>query len=348
MRIGPHAFSGRFFLAPLAGVSDRPFRAICREMGAAFAYTEMVSAHGLVHGTEQTLGYLDRDPSEVPFAVQIFASEPGVLAGGAEAAVAAGAGIVDINMACPVRKVCGTGAGAAMTRDPGAVEAAVRAVAGAVRVPVTVKIRAGWDAQNVNCVEVARAAEAGGAAAVALHGRTRAQGYSGSADWGLIGAVKRAVGIPVLGSGDVWSAADALRMRRETGCDAVLVARGACGHPWIFRDLRAVEEGRPPPGPPTRDEWAATVMRHVRLQVEHRIRRGDDADPRDAERQAVRALRKHLLWYTRGLRGGVHFRREAVQADSVGGVEALLDRHFPSGAPFELDPALLAAEAIAE
>jgi nifR3 family TIM-barrel protein len=345
MRIGPHAFSGRFFLAPLAGVSDRPFRTICREMGAAFAYTEMVSAHGLLHGTEQTLSYLDRDPAEVPFAVQIFAAEPEVLARGAAAAVAAGAGMVDINMACPVRKVCGTGAGAALAREPRAVEAAVRAVAGAVPVPVTVKIRAGWDAQSVNCVEVARAAEAGGAAAVALHGRTRSQGYAGSADWSLIRAVKEAVGIPVLGSGDVWTAADAVRMRRETGCDAVLVARGACGHPWIFRDLRALERGEPAPGAPTRDEWVATVMRHVRLQVEHRARR----DVEDGgEASAVRGLRKHLLWYTRGLRGGVHFRREAVAADRVETVERLLDRHFPPGAPFEFDPALLATEAIAE
>src|SRR5512136_121015 len=286
MQIGPHRFPGRFFLAPLAGVSDRPFRAICREMGAAFAYTEMVSAHGLVHGTSQTLSYLDRDPAEVPFAVQIFAAEPEVLARGAEAAVRAGAGIVDINMACPVRKVCGTGAGAALAREPAAVEAAVREVARAVDVPVTVKIRAGWDDSTVNCVDVARAAEAGGAAAVALHGRTRAQGYAGRADWSLIRAVKEAVAIPVLGSGDVWSAADALRMGRETGCDAVLVARGACGNPWIFRDLRAAEAGEAMPGPPTRDEWVEVVLRHVDLQIEHRVRQRDGEDPAASEGHA--------------------------------------------------------------
>jgi tRNA-dihydrouridine synthase len=169
--------------------------------------------------------------------------------------------------------------------------------------------------------------------------------YAGRARWDLVRAVKEAVRIPVLGSGDVWTAADAVRMRRETGCDAVLVARGACGHPWIFRDLRALERGEPPPGAPTRDEWVATVMRHVRLQVEHRARR--DADD-GGEASAVRGLRKHLLWYTRGLRGGVHFRREAVAADRVETVERLLDRHFPPGAPFEFDPALLATEAIAE
>ncbi|MBI5067685.1 MAG: tRNA dihydrouridine synthase DusB [Deltaproteobacteria bacterium] len=339
MQIGPHRFTGRFFLAPLAGVSDRPFRLLCRELGAAFAYTEMVSAHGLIHGNGQTEAYLDRDPSEVPFAVQIFAAEPEALARGARAAVDRGADIVDINMACPVKKVCGTGAGASLARDPQAVEAAVRAVCQAAGVPVTVKIRSGWDAGSVNCVEVARAAEAGGASAVALHGRTRAQGYSGSADWGRIAEVKQAVGIPVLGSGDVWTAADALRMARETGCDFVLVARGACGNPWIFRELQAAEQGRPPPPPPTRDEWAALVMRHVRLQLEHAARRRPGEPAAETERAAVRALRSHLLWYTRGRRGGVHFRREAASLCTAGDVEAALERHFPSEGPgFEVDP----------
>jgi nifR3 family TIM-barrel protein len=339
MRIGPHTFPGRFFLAPLAGVSDRPFRAICREMGAAFAYTEMVSAHGLIHGTAQTLSYLDRDPAEVPFAVQVFAGEPRALAQGAAAAVDAGAGLVDINMACPVRKVCGTGAGAALARDPAAVAAAVGAVVAAVRgVPVTVKIRSGWDEGTVNCVEVARAAEGAGAAAVALHGRTRTQGYAGRARWEHVAAVKAAVAIPVLGSGDVWTAADALRMRRETGCDAVLVARGACGNPWIFRELAAAERGLPPPLPPTRDEWAATVLRHVALQVEHRRRQRPEEEPAAAERQAVRELRKHLLWYSRGRRGGVAFRREGSGVSTAADVRALVDRHFPPGAPFEIDP----------
>ena len=339
MRIGPHTFRGRFFLAPLAGVSDRPFRAICREMGAAFAYTEMVSAHGLLHGTSQTQSYLDRDPAEVPFAVQIFAADPAVLARGAVAAVAAGAGIVDVNMACPVKKVCGSGAGAALARDPAAVAAAVSAIVAAVPgVPVTVKIRAGWDDALVNCVEVARAAEGAGASAVALHGRTRAQGYSGRARWDLIGAVKGAVGIPVLGSGDVWTAADALRMRAETGCDAVLVARGACGNPWIFRELAAAEAGRPVPPPPGREEWRDTVLRHVAMQIEHRARQRPDAPLDEVERLAVRELRKHLLWYTRGRRGGVSFRRDAGRVTTAAEVAEVIDLHFPPGQPFEVDP----------
>jgi nifR3 family TIM-barrel protein len=345
MQIGPYTFQGRYFLAPLAGVSDRPFRAICREMGASFTYTEMVSAHGLLHGTQQTESYLDRDPDEVPFAVQVFAAEPEVLARGAEAAVRAGAGIVDVNMACPVKKVCGTGAGAALGRDPARVEAAVRAIRAAVPVPVTVKIRAGWDEGEVNCVEVAKAAEAAGAAAVALHGRTRAQMYSGKARWELIAAVKRAVGIPVLGSGDVWTADDALRMRSETGCDAVLVARGACGNPWIFRELRAAELGRTRPSPPSREEWISVMLRHVTLQIEHRRRQRPAEPAGEAERAAIRELRKHLLWYTRGRRGGVLFRREADRLVTAADVEHVLLAHFPPGSPaFEQDPAAARAE----
>lgn len=338
MQIGPHHFAGRHFLAPLAGVSDRPFRTICREMGAAFSYTEMVSAHGLLFGGKQTRGYLDHDPTEDPFAVQIFAADPEVLARGAEAAVRHGAGIVDVNMACPVKKVCNTGAGAALAREPARVEAAVRACRQAAGVPVTIKIRSGWDASSVNCVEVARAAEQGGAAAVALHGRTRAQLYSGKADWCAIAAVKQAVSIPVLGSGDVWTAADALRMHAETGCDAVLVARGACGNPWIFRELAAAERGLPAPPAPTRDEWLALVMRHVDLQVEHRRRLRPNEQ--DSEGHAVRELRRHVLWYTRGRRGGATFRRDAPRLTTVDDVRRQLELHFPQGGDaFEPDPA---------
>jgi nifR3 family TIM-barrel protein len=241
-------------------------------------------------------------------------------------------------MACPVKKVCGSGAGAALARDPAAVAAAVAAVVAAVPgVPVTIKIRAGWEEGAVNCVEVARAAEGAGAAAVALHGRTRSQGYSGKARWELIGAVKAAVGIPVLGSGDVWTAADALRMRAETGCDAVLVARGACGNPWIFRELRASERGEPVPAPPTRAEWIEVVMRHVALQVEHRQRQRPHQPLAAVEEQAVRELRRHLLWYSRGRRGGVAFRRGGTQVRTPAEVRALIDLQFPPDAPWELD-----------
>jgi nifR3 family TIM-barrel protein len=298
-----------------------------------------------VHGTHQTESYLDRDPDEVPFAVQLFAAEADVLARGAAAAVRAGAGIVDVNMACPVKKVCGTGAGAALGREPARVAAAVRAIRAEVSVPVTIKIRAGWDDAELNCVDVARAAEEAGASAVSLHGRTRAQMYSGRARWELIRAVKEAVWIPVLGSGDVWTADDALRMRAETGCDAVLVARGACGNPWIFRELRAAELGRPRPPPPSRDEWVSVMLRHVELQIEHRRRQRPDEPGDEAERAAVRELRKHLLWYTRGRRGGALFRRDADRLHTASDVARVLEEHFPPGsAAFEEDPASAAPD----
>jgi len=191
----------------------------------------------------------------------------------------------------------------------------------------------------VNCLDVARAAEAGGAAAVALHGRTRAQMYSGRARWDLVRAVKAAVSIPVLGSGDVWTADDALRMRAETGCDAVLVARGACGNPWIFRALRAAERGEPRPPPPSRDEWISVMLRHVGLQIAHRRRQRPAEPEAEAERAAVRELRKHLLWYTRGRRGGVFFRRDAGRLHTGADVACSLEEHFPPGSPaFEEDP----------
>jgi nifR3 family TIM-barrel protein len=246
-----------------------------------------------------------------------------------------------------VKKVCGTGAGAALAREPERVEEAVRRTREAAGVPVTIKIRSGWDDLSVNCVEVAQAAERGGAAAVALHGRTRTQMYAGKARWEHVRAVKSAVSIPVLGSGDVWTADDALRMREETGCDAVLVARGACGNPWIFRELRSVERGDPRPGPPAREEWIEVVMRHVSMQIEHRRRQRDEA-PGAAEEHAIKELRKHLLWYTRGRRGGAQFRRDASQIRTVEDVRQLIDLHFPAGGDaFELDPAA-AREAFGE
>jgi tRNA-dihydrouridine synthase len=212
-------------------------------------------------------------------------------------------------------------------------------------VPVTVKIRAGWDEESLNCVAVAQAAEAGGASAVALHGRTRAQGYAGKARWDLVRTVKQSVRVPVLGSGDVWTSADALRMARETGCDAVLVARGACGNPWIFRELGAAERGEVQPLPPTRDEWVEVVLRHVALQIAHRQGLDPDGDPAEVERRALRALRRHLLWYTRGRRGGVRFRRDADALNTAADVRRLVDLHFPrEGDGYAIDPALAAGE----
>jgi nifR3 family TIM-barrel protein len=356
VRLGPLTLPNRYFLAPLAGVSDWPFRLLCREQGASIAHTEMISSHGLVYGGDQTLSYLERPQDERPFAIQVFGHDPDVLAAGARVAVEKYGPVdaVDINMGCPVKKVCNHGAGAALLQNPAAVEKMVRKVVDAVGpLPVTVKLRAGWDEHTKNAPDAARACEQGGAVAVGLHPRTRAQMYRGRADWDLITRTKRAVGISVWGSGDLFTAEAAHRMLRETGADAARIARGACGYPWIFRELIALERGEPVPEV-TLHEWRAMILRHVDLAVQDKLGKyklarapghGDEArakalrsdgghpphtlDAREAELAAVRELRKHLLWYTRGRRGGLAFRKLAPTLHTVQDIRDALDRLFP-------------------
>jgi nifR3 family TIM-barrel protein len=353
VQLGPLTLANRYFLAPLAGVSDWPFRLLCREMGASIAHTEMISSHGLVHGGDQTLSYLERPAAERPFAIQVFGHDPDVLAAGARVAVERYGPVdaVDINMGCPVKKVCCHGAGAAMLKDPLLVERTVRNVVAAVApVPVTVKLRAGWDEDHRNAPAIAAACEQGGAVAVGLHPRTRAQMYRGRADWDLIRRTKQAVRIAVWGSGDLFTAEAALRMLAETGADAARIARGACGYPWIFRELLALERGETPKEV-TLAEWRSTILRHLRMAIEdkqgkHRLPRPEGAprprphrqdggheqhrlDAREAELAAVRELRKLLLWYTRGRRGGLAFRRIAPELLTEADVKRALDRFFP-------------------
>jgi nifR3 family TIM-barrel protein len=322
-------------------------------MGASIAHTEMISSHGLVHGGDQTLSYLERPVAERPFAIQVFGHDPEVLAAGARVAVERYGPVdaVDINMGCPVKKVCCHGAGAAMLKDPMLVERTVRNVVAAVApVPVTVKLRAGWDEEHRNAPAIAAACEQGGAVAVGLHPRTRAQMYRGRADWDLIRRTKQAVRIAVWGSGDLFTAEAAIRMLAETGADAARIARGACGYPWIFRELLALERGETPKEV-TLGEWRSTILRHVRMAIEdkqgkHRLPRPEGAprprphrqngghehhelDGREAELAAIRELRKHLLWYTRGRRGGLAFRRIAPELLTEADVKRALDRFFP-------------------
>jgi nifR3 family TIM-barrel protein len=335
VQLGDLTLPNRYFLAPLAGVSDWPFRLLCREQGASIAHTEMISSHGLVYGGDKTLSYLERPESERPFAIQVFGHDADILAKGARIAVEKYGPVdaVDINMGCPVKKVCCHGAGAAMLKDPLLVEKTVRKVVDAVRpLPVTVKLRAGWDEEHRNAPEVARACEQGGAVAVGLHPRTRAQMYRGRADWELIRRTKEAVRISVWGSGDLFTAEAALRMLRETGADAARIARGACGYPWIFRELLALERGETPPEV-TQSEWRAMILRHVELAIadkqgKYRLRQSE-MDAQEAELAAVRELRKHLLWYTRGRRGGLAFRRLAPELQTADDVKRALDRLLP-------------------
>ena len=314
IRIGQVTFDSPFLLAPLAGVSDSPFRRLAREQGAGGVYTEMVSADGLVRGSQATLDYCAFEPEERPIGVQLFGSDPGVMA---DAAGRLGdlpperrPDLVDINLGCPVRKVVNRRAGAALLQDVPRIRAIVARMAAACRLPVTAKIRLGWDGHSRNAVEVCRALEEAGAAAVAIHARTRAEKFSGLAHWEMIGEAKRAVGIPVIGNGDVRTPEDALRMLRDTGCDAVMLGRAAFGDPWVFRRVRARHERGEALPPPTAAERLAAGIRHLDLMVR-------SVGPAASTRE----MRKHVAWYIKGL---PHCARVREQVNRTQGVEEMV------------------------
>ena len=310
MKIGPVAYDSPFMLAPLAGVSDSPFRRLAREQGASFVYTEMVSADGLTRGNDATLEYCRFDPSERPIGIQIFGSDPGVMAEAARVLCELPAeqrpDLIDINMGCPVRKVVNRCAGAALLTNVPLVSEIVSRMASASTVPVTAKIRLGWDGESRNVVEMSRALEASGAAAVAIHARTRAEKFEGLAHWEMIGEAKKAVGIPVIGNGDVRTHEDAVRMLEMTGCDAVMLGRAAFGDPWVFRRLRAFHERGETLPPPTAAERLAAGLRHLDLM---RI----DVGPE----RAAREMRKHVAWYVKGLPNSARVRERVNRTASV-------------------------------
>jgi tRNA-dihydrouridine synthase B len=292
-------------LAPMAGITDFPFRKICRELGAGLVYSEMVSVEALVRDHKRTHSMLRTDSAERPVAFQIFGSKPESLAEAAGIVSEGEADFIDINMGCPVPKILKSGAGSALLRDLDLAKDIMAAVTAASSVPVTVKIRLGWDANNIIAVELAQAAEELGIAAVTVHARTKAQGFSGHADWSMIKLVKQAVGIPVIGNGDVRSAADAKRMIDETGCDGVMIGRAIQGYPWIFREARQFLENGTVPAAPTVEERQAIMLRHLRDMVRQ-----------VGETIGVREMRKHLCWYTKGLHGGAEFRTRVNRLDS--------------------------------
>lgn len=304
-------------LAPMAGVTEAPFRAICKRMGAGLTYTEMISAKGLHYNPDSPVSraLLTFDPGETPCAVQIFGAEPELMARQAARIIERlgdDVALIDINMGCPVSKVVNKGEGSALMRDPDLAARIVAAVVEAVPVPVTAKFRSGFAAGDINAVEFARTLEDAGAAGLAVHGRTREQFYRGEADWSVIAAVKQAVSIPVIGSGDVHSAADVVRMIAETDVDGVMVARGAQGNPWIFREARALLAGEEPLAPPTPLERVAMAREHASSLV---AARGDHAFTR---------MRKHVAWYVSGSPGATYVRARVNACTSPEELDALL------------------------
>ncbi|MBQ3373712.1 MAG: tRNA dihydrouridine synthase DusB [Oscillospiraceae bacterium] len=308
------SFCGRFFLAPMAGVTDYAFRKICRELGAAFTVTEMVSAKALVYGDEKTVSLLYIPSEEHPSAVQIFGHEPDVMA---EAAVRAlelsGADVLDINMGCPVGKIVKSGDGSALMLQPDLAEKILRSVVNAVKVPVTVKFRKGFDNGHVNAVEFARIAEAAGVSAVAIHGRTRVQMYSGRADWDIIRSVKAAIQIPVIANGDVFSPEDAVHILRYTGADFAMIGRGTFGNPWLFRQANASFAGEPVPELPSLSERMDTAVRQIELLA---VQRG--------ERSACLEARHQLAWYLHGVPHAAYYRQKLVQVATLEDIYAVV------------------------
>ena len=317
MRIGTVELEHNIILAPMAGVTDLPFRLLCKEQGVGMTCTEMVSAKAISFHNKNTEALLETSPQERPVSLQLFGSDPDIISEMAAYIEERPFDILDINMGCPVPKVAGNGEGSALMKNPRLVGEIVEKTVRAIKKPVTVKIRKGFTEQQVNAAEVARAAEAAGASAIAVHGRTREQYYAGKADWEIIRRVKEAVKIPVIGNGDVDSPQQAARMLSETGCDAVMVGRAARGNPWIFREIREYLATGRLIERPKKDEVRAMMLRHARMQIAYK---GDYI--------GIREMRKHISWYTAGYPGSAKLRGAINMVETYEELERLLEEKF--------------------
>ena len=307
MKIGTVNIPSRLALAPMAGVTDAAFRQICAELGAGYTITELISSKALCYHDKKTFSLLTQFPGEHPAAVQIFGSDPVCMAEAAQIALEhTGADIIDLNMGCPMGKIVNNGDGAALMKDPEKAGRIVEAVVKAVSVPVTAKFRRGWDMGSCNCVEFAQTLEQAGISAVAVHGRTRAQVYSGKADWNCIRAVKEAVHVPVIANGDIWEPQDAARILQHTKADMAMIGRGCFGNPWLFQQAKAVLEGTEVPPLPPLAERCETAVRQFELAARYK-----------GERVAVLEARRHYCWYLKGVPHSGYYKEQIVHMNTL-------------------------------
>lgn len=319
IQIGNVTVEGNLFLGPMAGVTDLPFRILCKEQGADFIYTEMVSAKGIMYNNKNTEILLQVEEQERPVALQLFGSDPKIMSEMAKKIEHRNFDVVDINMGCPVPKVVNNGEGSALMKQPKLVGEIVSAMTKILEKPVTVKIRKGFGNEDCNAVEIAKIVEDNGGAAVAVHGRTREQYYSGKADWSVIKQVKEAVSIPVIGNGDIFTPQDAKQMLDETGCDGIMLARGVRGNPWLFKQIKTyLATGELLPKPSI-EEVIETMLRHARMQIEFK---GDYI--------GMREMRKHVAWYTTGYPQSAKLRGQINEMESVEDLEKLLYQYADS------------------
>ena len=315
LKIGNVELENPYILAPMAGVTDLPFRLLCKEQGAGLLCMEMVSAKAIQYNNRNTKALLEIHPEEHPVSLQLFGSDPDIMSEIAKRIEELPFAILDINMGCPVPKIVRNGEGSALMKNPKLVYEIVNKTAKAIQKPVTVKIRKGFDDESINAVEIAKIIEDAGGAAVAVHGRTREQYYSGKADWEIIRQVKEAVSIPVIGNGDVVSGESAISMMKQTGCDGVMIGRGAQGNPWIFSELLEYERTGILPKRPDMEELVEMMLRHARLQIEYK-----------GEFLGIREMRKHVSWYTTGLPNSARLRGEINAVESYDELVRLLNK----------------------
>jgi len=315
VKIGNVTLDNQIILAPMAGVTDLPFRLLCKEQGAGLVCMEMVSAKAVLYKNKNTETLLGIHPKEVPVSLQMFGSDAHIMGEIAKRLEERPFAILDINMGCPVPKIVNNGEGSALMKDPKRAGEIVSAIARAIRKPVTVKIRSGFDKEHRNAVEMAKIVEDAGAAAVTVHGRTREQFYAGKADWEMIARVKEAVSIPVIGNGDITDGESAAKMLRQTGCDGVMVGRAARGNPWIFREIAAYLADGTVLQPRTKAECKEMMLRHARLQMQYK-----------GEYTSVREMRKHISWYTAGMPHSAKLREQINTVETFAALEELIEK----------------------